>query len=184
MSKINYTWPDVTPEYIYFSSQKNTKNMNWKFFLMELVPSELFPQIHKHKINTQDELYLNLEIYEHLRTNGILPSVLNIEKEGTYALGMMILKLGLRKDIQDIYDLKEQLPSKIIFSKLLIIVDSDFLISLYKIILVNYIGEKSEIRNQEKKQNYNFPTTIEIFKRQEDNLKKRNPHAKVQFEEK
>lgn len=83
--------------------------------MLEMIPSDLYSKIQKEKIERGDNVYMNLETFEHLRSKGELPSTLNIEKEGTYSLGMIILKLGLRRNIQELYDNQIQLPSKILF---------------------------------------------------------------------
>ena len=115
LSTSNYTWPDQSPDYIFFSQTNKSTNLNWKFLLLEMIPSDLYAKIQKEKIDKGDNVYMNLETFEHLRNNGELPSTLNIEKEGTYSLGMIILKLGLRRNIQELYDNQIQLPSKIMF---------------------------------------------------------------------
>ena len=94
---------NLCPDYIGLEKPRKFTEEIWQLILIDLLPNDLFPEVHISKIKQQKKTYLHLELYEHYKS-GIKNTIINGYKENTFALGLIILELAFNIDIQDLYE--------------------------------------------------------------------------------
>lgn len=90
------------PDYIGLTQEEAFGEETWQLVLIDLLPLEMFAEIHMSKIAQNKKSYLHFELYEHYKANE-KSTIINGHKENTFALGLMILEMAFEIDIQDLY---------------------------------------------------------------------------------
>lgn len=85
----------------------------WQLILLDLMPQDKFGYVQAKKIGMKQKVYLHLETHEHFK-RGSLGLEINGFKENTFALGLILLEIGLGVDIQYLYDDNYQMLKGII----------------------------------------------------------------------
>lgn len=97
-----YFFPGLSPEYIGNQKSSAFRPDTWQLILIDMIPSELFLDLQKTLILKHKAIYLHPEFYELLRQGEDLLEV-NGYKENTFALGLIVLEVGLLCNIESIY---------------------------------------------------------------------------------
>lgn len=91
------------PDYIGLDQAHAFKDASWQLILIDLLPLEMFAEIHISKIAQNKKSYLHFELYEHYKANEC-STIINGFKENTFALGLMVLEMAFDIDIQNLHE--------------------------------------------------------------------------------